>query len=123
MSHTRAAGIYVSVYLSPPLADFLEEVCGDLGLSVPVWLRDRAIEACPPEVQQEIKAAMKKPSTSSEPLTTAQAAAVEKHRPRVLELEARGYLESAICTTLRLPYAVVRQILTTKAKPKKGGAK
>lgn len=44
---------------------------------------------------------------------------VEKHRERVYELDARGYLPNGIAAVLHLPYAVIEEILSTKAKPRK----
>ena len=43
------------------------------------------------------------------------AALVERHRDRVLDLEARGHLPNAICSITRLEYKVVAQILSTRA--------
>ncbi len=47
-------------------------------------------------------------------------ALVERHRDRVLDLEARGHLPNAICSITRLEYRVVQHILTTRKKPAKG---
>lgn len=44
---------------------------------------------------------------------------VEANRERVLELDACGYLRGYIASVTRLPYAVIEEILSTKAKPKK----
>jgi hypothetical protein len=46
------------------------------------------------------------------------AALVERHRDRVLDLEARGHLPNAICSITRLEYRVIAQILSTKATRK-----
>jgi len=46
------------------------------------------------------------------------AALVERHRDRVLDLEARGHLPNAICSITRLEYKVVAQILSTRAMRK-----
>jgi hypothetical protein len=45
---------------------------------------------------------------------------VERHRDRVLDLDARGHLPNAICSITRLEYRVVQHILTTRKKPTKG---
>ena len=47
------------------------------------------------------------------------AALVERHRDRVLDLEARGHLPNAICSITRLEYKVVQNILATRKKPAK----
>ena len=47
------------------------------------------------------------------------AALVERHRDRVLDLEARGHLPNAICSITRLEYKVVQHILATRKKPAK----
>lgn len=45
---------------------------------------------------------------------------VEEHRDRVRDLEARGFLPSAIASVTKLPLRVVTAILNTKAPPKRG---
>jgi hypothetical protein len=47
------------------------------------------------------------------------AALVERHRDRVLDLEARGHQPNAICSITRLEYKVVQNILATRKKPAK----
>lgn len=45
---------------------------------------------------------------------------IEEHRDRVRDLEARGFLPSAIASVTKLPLRVVTAILDTKAPPKRG---
>lgn len=61
----------------------------------------------------------KGPKPDPKPVPPTEAELIERHRDRVLELEARGYLPNQIAATTRLPYAVVHSILTTKAAPKR----
>ena len=48
------------------------------------------------------------------------AALAERHRDRVLDLDARGHLPNAICSITRLEYRVVQHIISTRKKPAKG---
>lgn len=113
----RQLGTYVSVYMPPPVYDFIAEQCEAAGASIPVWIRERVIEACPPEIRAQVQAIARK--VQPMPASDADAEIIEKHRARVLELEARGYLPTSICSVTRLPLRIVNQILTTKAQPKK----
>lgn len=45
---------------------------------------------------------------------------VERHRDRVRELDARGFLPSAIASICKIPNRIVTLILDTKAPPKRG---
>lgn len=121
---SRQLGTYVSVYLSQPVYDFVAEQCAEAGASLPVWIRERVIEACPPEIRAQSETLAKKvtpmPTESVDPETEA---LIEKHRERVRDLEARGFLPTAICAVTHLPYKVVKQILTTKAPPKRSAKK
>jgi hypothetical protein len=65
----------------------------------------------------------KTPGTPARPGTGKQApvrfaALVERHRDRVLDLDARGHLPNAICSITRLEYKVVAEILATRAMRK-----
>lgn len=120
-------GTYVSVYLSAPLYTALEERCAAENVSMLTWIRQRVLEACPIEEQPEPKPVRKsrakdrtpKPPPPPPPPAPTEDDLVEKHRQRVLDLEARGYLPTAICAQTHLPYRLVDKILTTKAPPKR----
>lgn len=116
---SRQLGTYVSVYLSQPVYDFIAEQCEEAGASIPVWIRERVIEACPPEIRAQVQALSRKPPTMPpETIDSTTASLVEKHRDRVLELESRGYLPTSICAVTHLPLRVVNQILASKATPR-----
>jgi hypothetical protein len=68
-------------------------------------------QAAPPKVPQDMPAQSR--AGKQEPVSFA--ALVERHRDRVLDLEARGHLPNAICSITRLEYKVVAQILSTRA--------
>lgn len=61
-----------------------------------------------------------RPKPPPEPSQEDDAAKVEKHRDRVLELASRGYLPSSIRSVTKLPIRIVEQILASKAPPKRG---
>ena len=79
----------------------------------PVTKPDR--QAAPRKVPQDTPA--HSGSRKQEPESFA--ALVERHRDRVLDLEARGHLPNAICSITRLEYKVVQNILATRKKPAK----
>ena len=79
----------------------------------PVTKPDRQVE--PRKVPQDTPA--HSGSRKQEPVPFA--ALVERHRDRVLDLEARGHLPNAICSITRLEYKVVQNILATRKKPAK----
>lgn len=79
----------------------------------PVTRPDR--QAAPRKVPQDTPA--HSGSRKQEPESFA--ALVERHRDRVLDLEARGHLPNAICSITRLEYKVVQNILATRKKPAK----
>lgn len=79
----------------------------------PVTKPDR--HAAPRKVPQDTPA--RSGSRKQEPESFA--ALVERHRDRVLDLEARGHLPNAICSITRLEYKVVQNILATRKKPAK----
>ena len=79
----------------------------------PVTKPDR--QAAPRKVPQDTPA--HSGSRKQEPVPFA--ALVERHRDRVLDLEARGHLPNAICSITRLEYKVVQNILATRKKPAK----
>jgi hypothetical protein len=68
-------------------------------------------QAAPRKVRQDTPAQSRAGKQEPEPF----AALVERHRDRVLDLEARGHLPNAICSITRLEYKVVAQILSTRA--------
>ena len=72
-------------------------------------------QAAPRKVPQDTPA--HSGSRKQEPVPFA--ALVERHRDRVLDLEARGHLPNAICSITRLEYKVVQNILATRKKPAK----
>lgn len=138
----RPLGTYVSVYLSQPLFDHLESRAHQHNMGLPVWIREQLIELCPEDVQAAATALLKngrkpkpaagetdpaRPGRPPDPPPPSQAASfeelVERHRERVLELEARGFLENQIAGIAKVPFKVVQHILTSKAAPKKGGRK
>ena len=79
----------------------------------PVTKPDR--QAAPRKVPQDTPA--RPGAAKQEPVPFA--ALVERHRDRVLDLEARGHLPNAICSITRLEYKVVQNILATRKKPAK----
>ena len=70
-------------------------------------------QAAPRKVRQDTPAQSR--AGKQEPVSFA--ALVERHRDRVLDLEARGHLPNAICSITRLEYKVVQNILATRKKP------
>lgn len=62
-----------------------------------------------------------RPKAPPEPdLEAEDARLVEAHRDRVRDLDARGFLPSAIASVTKLPLRIVDQILNSKAPPKRG---
>jgi hypothetical protein len=73
-------------------------------------------QTAPPKLPQDKPA--RPGAGKQEPVSFA--ALVERHRDRVLDLDARGHLPNAICSITRLEYRVVQHILTTRKIPTKG---
>jgi len=130
------AGTYLTIYLSVPLYDHLEEEARKEGLGMPGWIRERLIELCPPAIQVEARKVLRnipkgktgnkdnsKPEPPPPPPRLTLEELVEKHREQVLELDAKGYLPTSIGGVLRIPYRAVSEILYRKAAPKKGPPK
>jgi hypothetical protein len=139
-------GKNIGLYLSKALYRYIAQDASVRGIPVTTWVRDVVVAACPPDVRQEPGVASettnvqsragkasgrhaarpaepRKPAQTKSPRTAIQQGdqsfdeMVVRHRDRVLELEARGYLSNAICAITHLPYQVVRHILTTRARP------
>lgn len=73
-------------------------------------------QAAPPKVPQDMPAQSRAGKQEPDSFATL----VDRHRDRVLDLEARGHLPNAICSITRLEYRVVQHILATRKKPAKG---
>lgn len=124
----RARGIPVTTWVrNVVLAACPPEACTDQAVTkCPVKRRRLAPKAKQPVTKPDRQAAPRKVpqdtpahcgSRKQEPVPFA--ALVERHRDRVLDLEARGHLPNAICSITRLEYKVVQNILATRKKPAK----
>ena len=124
----RARGIPVTTWVrNVVLAACPPEACPDQAVTkCPAKRRRPAPTAQQPATKPDRQAApLKVPqdtpahsgSRKQEPVPFA--ALVERHRDRVLDLEARGHLPNAICSITRLEYKVVQNILATRKKPAK----
>lgn len=128
------AGVYLSIYLSVPLLEHIEREARLEDQGIPGWIRDRIIDLCPPHIQAAARAAIQprpkgrkgdkensKPAPPPPPppkLSLEEL--VEKHREKILELDAKGYLPNSIGAVLRVPYRVVSEVLYRRVPPKKG---
>ena len=124
----RARGIPVTTWVrNVVLAACPPEACTDQAVTkCPAKRRRPAPKAKQPVTKPDRQAAPRKVpqdtpahsgSRKQEPVPFA--ALVERHRDRVLDLEARGHLPNAICSITRLEYKVVQNILATRKKPAK----
>jgi hypothetical protein len=144
MKSAKNTGKNIGLYLSAKVYERIARDAGARGVTVTAWVRNAVIAACPPEARAERGGAKRlrrrrRPASkvmqlaSSKPPEDAAAqsragkqeppslaALAEHHRDRVLDLDARGHLPNAICSITRLEYKVVRHILTTRKKPRKG---
>lgn len=129
------AGVYLSIYLSVPLLEHIEREAKLEDQGIPGWIRDRIIDLCPPHIQQQARAALqarprgmrgtesKPPPPPPPPPKLSLEELVEKHREKILELDAKGYLPNSIGAVLRVPYRVVSEVLYRSVPPKKGSPK
>ena len=143
----RKSGDNVTVYLPNTVHGFIERDAARQGIGVATWIRNAALELCPPEIRisaGEIRARRPSPArreTIAEAVAAGAAptahparrgaeqaehaedaafdALVERSRPQVLALAAQGYRENAISAIARLPYRVVQHVLTTEAATQK----
>ena len=124
----RARGIPVTTWVrNVVLAACPPEACTDQAVTkCPAKRRRPAPKTKQPATKPDRQAAPRKVpqdtpahsgSRKQEPESFA--ALVERHRDRVLDLEARGHLPNAICSITRLEYKVVQNILATRKKPAK----
>ena len=137
-------GKNIGLYLSGEVYGHIARDARACGVPVTTWVRNAVLAACPPELSAEqgrVKRRVKRRGPAQKQIHTAPprvrqdkparpgtgkqapvrfAALVERHRDRVLDLDARGHLPNAICSITRLEYKVVRHILTTRKKPRKG---
>jgi hypothetical protein len=128
-------GKNVGLYLSEEIYGYIARDARARGIPVTTWVRNVVLAACPPDVRSEQAGAKQpakrlKPAPRKKPQDTAArlhagkqepgsfVALVERHRDRVLDLEARGHLPNAICSITRLEYKVVAEILATRAMRK-----
>ncbi len=125
-------GKNIGLYLSGEVYGHIARDARARGIPVTTWVRNAVLAACSAVVRAELTEAKlpakrrgpapkaKKPATKPGRQAAPPAALVERHRDRVLDLEARGHLPNAICSITRLEYRVVQHILTTRKKPAKG---
>jgi hypothetical protein len=142
MKSAKNTGKNIGLYLSAKVYERIARDAGARGVTVTAWVRNAVIAACPPEARAERGGAkrlrrQRRPASkvmqlaSSKPPEDAAAqsgagkqeppslaALAERHRDRVLDLDARGHLPNAICAITRLEYRVVAAILATGAMRK-----
>lgn len=140
----RKSGENVSVYLPNAVHAFIEMDAARQRIGVATWIRNAALNLCPPEIRisaDEIRARRPKPSMREQiadgddgeaatiapsPKSVARDSAdaafnalVARSRAQVLTLAAKGYRENAISAIARLPYRVVQHIVATEAATQK----
>ena len=122
----RKSGKNVGLYLSEEIYGCIARDARARGIPVTTWVRRPAPKAKQPftKPDRQVEPRSAHENQPARPGAAKQehvpfAALVERHRDRVLDLEARGHLPNAICSITRLEYKVVQNILATRKKPAK----
>jgi hypothetical protein len=132
MKRVKPSGEIIQLYMSAPINDWIEEQARIAGTTVNAWIKGLIIAHAPAAVQKAAEKAARGAGRQpvpvhSKPVQEPPKAApgpsfddqVEANREKVLDLDARGYLENSIAAITKLPFKVVQQILTSKPTPKK----